>query len=890
MKLQIENCKLNIANWAAVVGLVFLSWQAGSLHHKAWAQYATGVEQVWEIRDFSGGMVTDFDGADMEKKYGSWCCNFDINRGSLRARQGMELKYNVQAQMDTLLGGYAYTISRPDYSDLKMVSQNGEIFVIHGIIAYEPAHEEHEALRMRPKYTSAGTGIGEGIWADSWSSCFNYTAPPTGRSNYLCSSGGLHDINVYYETLRAAAGAEMWGKYSNLFSYPWWFGYIGRWQWQGHRSLIDGFRLYEASLFPPDTTVLLDGINASPDMLEAVSGAPYLYEQHRNYVGKGRYWFRVAYEYDGYQYSIPAADSAWYIDVTSSGDKLLQVGISIDSNAIRDRVTAVVLFSTDSLGATSTYYAGSAAQYDPLGRPISPGEPGNTVVQINSNFNSGASYFFRKKIVISAADTNDLGWTWKNNLINMTGGQYKNRAFWDTLGATAKYYMRVFLDEDDFNAVMPEMYFYLSNFTNAALAASNENIVLPEHYAIVKDYGMAGDVLIESPYSHIHKRYRNMVIFSLAGQPDNLQINNSIIVGAGGGSYVTAIREWNGRALIWTNDAFEIWEPGAGPNGEPARLEQFKQMGCDAPASIQVTPNGIFWSNADAIYQYSGSGIPQPISTLVKTSFDSLNQVDDTGVAHTDQFTGPWVTSAYLPGAQKYIYILQDSVCGRPDSLRDDSTVTWGIRPAPRITGGYEALVYDIPFQAWSRYHYSQPILQTFSGCDGTVYAVSLGSSPTYANAILTIPGRTDLSPNWMYDCSTLYNSYWASSWTDFGDAVNEKEITGIAIDVAIDGLVGNPWAADTLQLDVYTDGRDDIYDSYKFAATDSLLTAQTVSWRRTLYCAADSQGLTIEDPTYALPVFYRFNLSVGPLVANYAAAVEVYAIRIFYATRNKRQ
>ena len=837
----------------------------------AWGQ--TGTEQVWEIRDFSGGMVTDFDGADLERKYGSFVYNFDVTRASLRARQGLELKYNVQSQVDTLLGGFAYTVSEPDYDELQGVSQNGEIFIIHGIKL--TTGNEIESFFMRPKYTSAGTGIGQGAWADSWSTDFNSATKPLGRTAIL-RSGGLRDLATAYGSLHMAAGAQ---KLGTTYSYPWWFGYVGRWKWKAYESLTDGFYLYEGSLFKPDTSILLNGVNGRVDSLKQVpitdpSGPDGVG------IGTGRYWLALAYEYDGFQYSAPVIDSSLYVDVSTT-DKILKVGVRIDttlimtSGGIGHRTTALIIFSSDSIETSGYWYT---APPEPGKRPrsrrgwapqewIDP-DPYNDISQL--------PMFFRKRLVIADADTAELGYWWKRYAGGAQGYHYK----WEASNPNGRV-IYAYLDNDDFSPLAADMWDYLEN-------SSRENVVLPEHYAIVGDFGLAGDVLIESPYSKVHERYRNMVIISPPGQPDNLPINNSIFVGAGAGSYVTGIREWNGKALIWTNDAFEVWEPGI----PPARLEQFRQMGSTAPLSIQINPNGIFWGNADAIYQWTGAGIPQPITPLVKAAFDSLNQLDDTGYLHTDQFTGPYAASAYLPGSQKYIYILQDSVCGRADSLLQDSTF-WssvGWRQPPRITGGYESLVYDIQSQAWSRYHWAQPILSTFSGWDGTVYAVSLGSSPTYANTILRIPGRTDLSPNWMYDVSSLYNCRWVSNWTDFGDGSSEKEITGIAVDVALRSL----WKADSLQLDVYADGRGSIYDTYKFASGDTLgdskFWADQLSWRRTIFVAADSMGMTIEDPTSAFPVFYKFDLTAGPLMNNFDAPLEVYGLRIYYVTRNRRQ
>jgi hypothetical protein len=835
-----------------------------------WPLLLHAQEMIYEIRDFSGGMVTDFDLNNMERKYGSFCYNFDIDEGNLKIRKTYSTFVDFTDPGGVILNIYKYTISEPnlfgtptkpdsglmDFSD--SVCTNGEIFVIHNRFA--DGGNEVEGFWMYPHYNvGVDTILGDGSWYDpgesSWAIDYNDPANAPGRTTRLRSSG-LQDFVVTHNVLRMSAGAQ---RDDTTYTYPWWFGYIGRYFWRAYYRVVDDFFLYESSLSRPDTAVI-DCVktvaNTTPSGPDGVD------------LDVGRYWIQIVYEYDGYQYSMPRRNANWYADIASD-NQIIQIITSIDTTSINNRVTALIVFSSNPVGVEEVYYNTGAKTtfYNPQS-----GWPSKNVVKTVIGTEGidwkSLPYFYRKRVVISDNDTTALGYVWKDGASNEY--QYAWMPYYST------YLNTVYIDHDDMDATAPDMWNFLGH-------GSNEIIALPQYMAEIGGQMWTGNVLIDGKEgnsdpqveSKIHQRYSNMILVSPFGKYDVLPVNNFILVGGASGSYITGIKEWSGNALVWTNDAVEIWAPGE----PPMRLNQFKGMGCLAPESIQITPYGVFWANADAIYHYMGSGIPQPITSLIETVYDSLNVIEGTSGLSTLRYA----TSSYFAADQQYVFVCDTIYTSRADTSLSN---TWGNLEPPRIWGGQQALVYNIPYQSWCKWRFNNnPLSHFITGWDNRVYALLVGG--------LQCVEMQKKYPN----SDTDYSAMWRSGWTDFGHPGIEKELQGIQLDYELPVET----AADTLEPDstkitVYVDGSNDIYDEFLFYASDSL-TLGGSNWRRVQYVESDSSANVIYDPSRRHPVLFDIQIEIqGDLAQHYPWYYsnqdysKVNAIRFIYKLIERRK
>ncbi len=787
------------------------------------------------FRDFSGGMVTDFDLVDMQQKYGSSAFNFDVNQAALIPRPGHTLYKNIQLPFPSSF--YAFTISNPNYygdqadSALIEISPSGEIFVVKYQIP-DVNGDERCGFVMWPKYESLSSGndLFEGAWSDAWSVDYGLASNTTGRVDDFKTSG-IEDRFVYAGALRMSTGSYIDG--DTLFTYPWWYGYIGRYFWQGYRHPVDDFKLYEASMFPPTITdmAITSIAEVSTTLTGTTDGAG---------LEVGRYWIMVAYEYDGFQYSAPESYSEdWKADITAN-NKMIRAKISIDSLDIRNRITAVILFTTNPIGDGERNYESNRRRGGGR-RGGSIGDPDDwtyTITGVEGVDFAVQQYYFRKRIVIAHTDTSELGWDWKED------SDDGRRFFWYP-SAGNLFVDTVYIDLDDMDPMAPNMWDYLGH-------DSNEIIVLPEHIAMIGDYSLAGDIFVTSEStvvtegSEINERYRNRVIVSPWGQPDSYPVNNFFEVGASKGSYVTGIREWNGNAMIWTNDAFEIWYIGL----FPVRLEKFVGMGCTASRTIQVTPYGLFWCNQQAIYHYSGAGIPKPISTLIESVYDSFAvAINAGGPFNTNLPTMPYSASFYFEDVQQYVIVMDSSLNSRPDTL---AAYDWGeLRPAEWY-GGDQCLAYNIPYQAWTKWDITNHFRQFETAWDGDIYALVKYGGSNNLDIFKFQPG-IDAT----YESSV--ENFWSSGWTDLGYLGQNKELVGIQLDYEA-GFTLNAFEPDTITVTVYADGKVDTYETFNFYATDSTLTPK--NWRRVQYVAASAKGDLIDDPGYATPVYFDFHIS----------------------------
>lgn len=792
----------------------------------AWAQAPI---QTYEIRDFSGGMVTDFDLTDLPKNYGEWIKNFSCNEGRLEVRPGLEFTGSVDSQTQSY---FRYTISAPKVDDTLSSFNGGSVTVQQtlGLEVVAGDSFEVQGFYMIPHYTPSTSIPGGGTWSYGWSGNFNSRTAAPGRAYWMQSS----DIewNVYNSVLRGMAGPyslSVPAGYGDTS--PWWFGYIGRYFWSSRRvggaqlgMLSDDFYLYSGSLFPPDTTVI-DSIREF--------GPTALYP-HWGSLGIGNYWFAVAYEYDGFQYSVPTFSQSWFCNVT--GDSTyIRMALGLDSLTTSRRITALIIFSSDSLKYDDIHY------YD-------GGE---------NNVGDGLPYFFRKRVVVSDPDSNKLGY-FISNASTPGNQQYQ----WYHTSSTRKKIL-LFLENSSFAATQPEMWNYLGH-------ESKENIVLPRYSAIIQDQSWAADVKIDALTSKVHERYRNMAIYSPIGQPDSYPINNFIIVGAGAGSYVTGIKEWNGKALIWTNDALEVWAPG----DPPQRLEQFPHQGCTVPRSIQVTPEGVFYANNQEILLYTGSGTSQGITRNIESFYDSLRGFindDSNGTwAASGLHTLPYAQAFYLPSLQQYILNYDSLYASRADT---NSTVgqlnyVWGWIPPRRIYGGRFFLVYDVVKGSWSYMTFQNPFEQSIKTESGTL------NLRAFAGNTYNYPGH--------YYYGTVPSAYWYSGWTDMGAPGVEKEINSVELDFELQ-------YRDTLKLSISADGRMDTLRTLKFYQTDSL----SGGWRKCQTRPITAGQMIVDPPNGHWGELFKYNLAwvKGDTIGHQTdTTAKVNAIRVNWTPKERRQ
>lgn len=890
-----------IVTWLVVIGVILFLWLAIPAH----CQEATMVQ----IRDFSGGLVTDFDTYDMEPKYGTVCNNFEIGKGSLELRQGYRKWLSLLVGSRPALRPqriYSMSISEPNFygkpaggkyttatDGLSSITQGGQIYLIAGLDT--SSGKNVQTLYMYPDYDPVDiTNHSDPAWGD-WDATFS--ADLNTQTNWWdrLFSSRWGDGVIANGTMRIATGAQSTG--DSTFTYPMWFGYIGGWHFHWHSDIgsnygkSDDFYLLPASLFPPDTAIVLNGKSGYADSTFKVAKTRPSGPDGIG-LGTGRYWFKIAYEYDGFQYSAPVGDSSWHIDFYGA-DSMIQIGVQVplpaSGVAPNRRVTALIIFTTDSIGtAMQNYYmtGGLTKQEVQIWeQPVSPPFIQNPFIKtiidnpiIGSQHIAGlngitfntASYYFRKRVVIRVPDSLaayptsnpsfGLGYGWKGNASTGNGGQI---GWTDVTGQSG--YISIWIDRDDMAPAMPDMWTYLGQ-------NSNENIVCMEHLAYVNGYAFAGDVLIDNPTSKIKKRYRNMVIVSPYGQLDAFPINNMFTVGGGSGSYVTAMREWDGKCLIWTNDALEIWSGGS----PPTRMAQYVGMGSNAPRSIQITPSGIFYANSSGIYQYDGQATPKLISAMVSSAFEDLWGTD----TNTGQSTLPYALSAFFPQDQQYALICNTTVAGRPDTIV--TPTYWGNIKVPKKYGGSGALVYNIPFQSWMTWTWTQPMRDMFSGTDGLVYGVQPDSGylckmKSESDSAVWYDGLM-----WSYAGALTHNysCAYSGNWTDLGYPGMEKEISQILLDYQLD------CSTDTLSVNPHYDGE---------SAGTSYLRVKFPYYTDAHYRILKSKFPANSQTTYppgANPALYYFSISAGatPDSSKANAYKKVYGLNVWVLPRGVRQ
>ena len=828
--------------------------------------------QTYRISDFSGGMVMDYDMNDLPEKYGSWCYNFNPSRGKLAMRDGYtEWEYDDSTHKVVKLSFYKYTISSPNLnsadadSGLLLLSEGAEITVGYGV------HPDSvEQFRMFPTYTANDTApLGDGAWSNEWSGDFNNPNTSQWRGNSYVeerlSSNGLDCFSAYGGALRMTAGNE--SALDSIYTYPWWFGYIGRYRfradsasavWPDSDVVIDGFYLDYAS---PISNYSGNNSPLRPDQLFSVSDTSFSNTTYGLLNGvpidTGMYYCCFVYEYDGYQYAphthlYSDKDSLYVygVHVSTINDNMLKAGIKYHTDdsasfcAFSPRITAVLLFTSDAIVPDDNYY------YSP-----SP-----------DDFINMVPLYFRKRVVVADIDTSNLGYSWKEQ----GGGGHINWQYTVNVGLGADYWwIYGFIDGDDIKTTNLELWSFLDY-------ASWETVVLPRYSAMVGDQQWAGNVRIDGAISEVKEDYRNMVIISPHGQPDILPINNFLLVGSGAGSYVTGIKEFGGQALIWTNDAFEVWMPGV----IPYRLDKFIGSGCTVPRSIQITQSGIFWANHKGIYAYYGTGYPRKISSPVDALFDSLAiATDDYGHGGTSQNTLQYSESVYFPKEKQYALIVDSVYAGKADTSASGSDL-WGNLDPPRRYGGNYAIVYNAGDNSWVKWKYDDYLRQFCNGWDGTVYGLRYGGN-VY---------QFEVSPT---DCTYDDNmsASWSSGWTDMGVPGREKEIVGIRADYCLNvATAGGAVKPDTLELKVYVDGKDEVYDTYQFYASDSIATGGS-NWRRVQWIKSDATGVLITDPARRLPVLYRFDIEMGgDLFYGSSAWGELNALDVDFTVKKQRE
>ncbi len=830
--------------------------------------------QIYSYRNFSGGMVSDFDIIDMENKYYEWCLNFNIDHGRLESRQGYaedldlaELGCDPDTGIARLMAAYYYSISKPnaEYNELGNglidISKDGMVKWVAILDSLERGDPDYEAVKvyMRPKYNSVSQAdsISQGAWTDEWSVDFNNPLNAPRRVEYLTISQ-IEDIQVNGGVLRATTGCyKDEGKinpYVDEYTYPWWFGYIGRYFWFYSNIVadpyVDGFRLYESALYRPELSVIDEII------LEASENVTPLPPS----VDLGRYFFRCVYEYDGFQYSVPI-DTAYYIDVLND-TSVIVLTLRIDPEEINDRLTAVILFSTDALISTNPGFSGFW---------VTPSIERRKSIQAGSDpfkarivdFPDSTAwlkelYYFRRRIVVADADSNKLGYEYRADKIRYLWGR--------SLLPDTTYTCYVFLDRDDIDMLQQEMYSYLDQ-------ESKEVIALPKYMANIGNYMWGGNVRVDSRESNIKDYFSNQVIISPLNQLDCLPANNFIWVGQDNTSQVTCIKNLNGYALIWTNDAFEIWKY----DKVPLLINVFRNAGTISHRSVQVTTHGVFWANVNGIYQYnpgeSFSGVPHLITPLVETIYDSLVYDYDNSDIDID-----YATSLYVPTKQRYILTCGTAYAGLPDSLTLYLSNWGGSIPCPRKYGGRKSMVYNILDQSWVKYYWSSTnvLRDYFTSHLGQIYCYTPHNTFYFGK---------NLGSNILQDDLLDFNCEWVSGWTDLGEHNIEKDVIGLELDFEA-GFTLVPFDPDMVIVTSYADGRDSPYDIYYFYDSESTMTDKNI--RRVKYVKSDSTGHTITDPSNHLPIYYKFKIEYNdatkseyPLIIN--------ELRVHYVSRKYR-
>jgi len=862
----------------------------------------------YNITDFSGGYITDYDILDVDPKFSSWICNLEIDKGRLSLRKGYSIKFNFEeslagcpamwdsafSQVGRISDVFSYTISSPSRDSLRALAGNvGEVFVAAGLDTVETsiAYIWH----MYPSYVP-NDSLGKGGWRAEWSKDYNMPNSTTpGTANYMNAPGRGDrlrwsdplDFCANSNVLRAAAGSR--NSADTTWTWPIWFGPITRYRWNVNNKL-DNFYLYKATLendiLDTNTVISMSAVDISTPPGDLPNG--------RDPVD-GRYWVKIAVEYDGYQYSIPKGDSTWFVDLVNPDTDMIQITCKFDSLILNARYTALIIFTTDPMDASDGWFTtgGFVEQTTSpaVGRTRPGWQPGPTIGPGIADASGQAIdwgnllYYFRKRVVISDIDTSKIGYQWKEN-----GGG--GRVGWTASGDSMK--IDIWIDADDIEATQLEMWDYLGH--NSA-----ECSVMPLYQNMVGGQIFAGNVLIDGPESKIKENYANMVIVSTSGQPDLLPVNNFILVGVGSGSYITGIEEWMGNAIIFTNDALEVWAPG----DPPQRIEQYVGRGCNAPLSIQITPYGVFYANHNGIMVYDGER-PKVISRFIETSFDSCNVIN----AVSDLNTVEYGVGVYFPKDDQYgffcntigtseldtLYIStnwelnlldgQSAICG------NGSVPGWwlnrygggatggggggggaGTTPYGGHGGGY---IYNMRLDAWTRWSFSDGFSRFIKGSNDAIYGLVAGdSSRQYLCQMKTNPLTGGEPPVEYYlDAGGYYPGIWESGWTDFGlPGVEKSDVEGIMLDYYTE--------ADSASNDLFTMY---LYNEGYSLPYDTLLYTQIDSSRHFEYEEPDAQPVRT-NINQQNPVIYNFRL-----ISADSCKSEINSIKIVYKPKKLRE
>jgi len=818
----------------------------------------------YNIDKFDGGMVTDYDIADTDPNFADYITNLMIDKGKLYPRKGYDVKFDFEFDHSDSSSGlscpmmwdstgspflkpldiFTYSVQRPMYDSLRTLAGNvGEVT----ICTFFDTVETSGALLwcMYPSYSGDTTNPEDGDWSAAWSKDYNM---PNGQDvslmNYMVAPGRTirnHwydplDFVTYNGIVRAAAGdkkGELDG--TTIWTDVLWFGPIQRYRW-GSGSVLNDFYLYPAYCFRPAKSVVVeDSVGAVP--ISKPSGWDLTDGEA---LEGGRYFFKIAYEFDGYQYSQAVGDSDWYVDVVS--DSIIQINFIKDSLETSARLTAIIIFTTDVVGSTDSYYDYPGADPVPgFGATAQDWYIWNTnipqVTEITGldgiDFNS-LIYYYRKRVVIADIDTTELGFKWKANNISNEGGQVEWYATNDDME------IPVWIDKDDIDAAQPDMWSFLGhNSTEQRVQASRMEL---------KD-GIAyyGDVRIDGDSSKVKDHYGNMVIVSPPGKPDVMAINNFITVGSGAGDRVTGIKSINDNLAIFTQRSLEIWSEGY----PPQRLAQYPGMGCEAPLSIQVTPYGIFYVNSRGVILYEPGEYPKLISKLIETSFDSCNVVNSTSSLPTL----PYGVGCYFPDENLYTFWCNTVGTSEVDTTAISSYLDnnpadggsetcgnglWGYLGAaghgggpggggtgPSASSDYGGnggvYVYNIDLNAWTRWGTYDGFSRFTHGVDGEVYGiVGMDTSRQYVMQMFHNPVEGGDPPNGTYfDYNKPFNTVWDSGWTDFGyPGIEKSNIEAVLVDYYSEAPITR---ADPVTIYLYNEGYSTPFDTLLFDYTDSL-------------------------------------------------------------------
>ncbi len=824
----------------------------------------TQTERVYEVRDFGGGMITDYDAEDLPANAGVWASDCDLHRGQLGPRQGYVVWRDINKWVWDFIN---YDVSMPPGVSTGVVPDR-KITLYHAR-TNQGDSLELESCYMYPTYTkSANNVLGDGTWANTLSADLNtpqvvyqphrfYRLRSSGWSDYVV---GRNDIRIAAGASYGTSGHDIVANLNANYTYPWWLGYIDGWRWQGYRHKVDGFFLEGACLVPPA------GGNPSGNFFTGFVHKDTTYTSpDGNSLTAGRYFFKIIFIYDGYQASTPMNYQNLYSDIT--GDSLIGLTFWADTTDVEAgnrygndpsyRVTALEIFAAGPYQSSGYQWVYRDAEwFQVVWKNADPLE-----------WNS-LPYKLVKHVGISDVDTTQLGYVWKSPT---------SRYLWKK--SSTAYVCTVYVDKDDMDGNGVSLSTRLGYEGNEIFAA-------PRYMAELNGQTWNGNVYIGSPNSKVNQGWSNMVIISPVFQPDVMAINNFITVGAGQGQGITGMRAWNGQMLIWTKDALEVWSAGT----IPALVRRYDGYGMSAPNSIQTTQNGVFYASLQAIYMYNGSIYdltgavgPQGSVRPIEAVYDSIASATVTSGGIARDILN-YCESAYIKDQEKYVLIYDTLNVAVADTFEDYEATTpvWGGIYPPFKTGGRKMLTYDLKTGAWTRGQFSDKFQSVFGDYSNKIYAFCRTDEALYE----LFTGNLDSTDK--------ISSVWKSGWLDFGAPGIQKDLIGVGLDyelsanAAVDTSATAHWQ-DTVRITIYVDGRTTAYGTFDFYASDSTLATIDADCRRVQFVKGDSSGVTISDPIYGLPVMFQAQLNWGGALAYTSNPGKINALR-FYWTEGKRR